>query len=244
MATKQCCDQSIRCTRYVGEEIFSQRYSYLNGKTFGQDDYVRVGSLVNGRESTTDSRWHFTVSAIEQTYSKSWKGESWSNRLEAQIKLYAETYKDQVLNADSTRWARSGRFTTDLAYDLQSVSGFIRNHFVIDNFEITPILRIEKVWMNKEDRLALARDPNLTSDKDVARVNEYHVLQPGLTVGYQFTNLKVFGSAYKGYIAPSKYFAFLVERDGVLVNPLSVEDLSNVKPEVSLNTELGVRGNN
>ncbi len=227
---------------YVGEEIFSQRYSYLNGKTFGQDDYVRVGSLVNGRESTTDSRWHFTVSAIEQTYSKSWKGESWSNRLEAQIKLYAETYKDQVLNADSTRWARSGRFTTDLAYDLQSVSGFIRNHFVIDNFEITPILRIEKVWMNKEDRLALARDPNLTSDKDVARVNEYHVLQPGLTVGYQFTNLKVFGSAYKGYIAPSKYFAFLVERDGVLVNPLSVEDLSNVKPEVSLNTELGVRG--
>lgn len=227
---------------YVGEEIFSQRYSYLDGKTFGDDDYVRVGTITNGRESTTDSRWHFTVAAIEETYSKKWSGENWSNGLEAQFKLYTETYKDQVLAADSTRWARSGRFTTDLAYDLQSVSGYIRNHFVINKFEITPILRVEKVWMNREDRLALARNPNLTSDKDLARVNEYSIFQPGLTLGYQFTNLKVFGSAYKGYIAPSKYFAFLVERDGVLVNPLSAEDLSNVKPEVSLNTELGIRG--
>lgn len=227
---------------YVGEEIFSQRYSYLNGQTFGEDDYVRVGSITNGRESTADSRWHFTVAAIEETYSKKWSGTSWSNGLEAQIKLFSETYKDQVLNADSTRWARSGRFTTDLAYDLQSMSGYIRNHFVIHKFEITPILRIEKVWMNREDRLALARNPNLTTDKDLARVNEYSIFQPGLTLGYQFSNLKVFGSAYKGYIAPSKYFAFLVERDGVLVNPLSAEDLSNVKPEVSLNTELGVRG--
>jgi Fe(3+) dicitrate transport protein len=227
---------------YVGEEIFSQRYGYLDGKTFGQDDYVRVGSITNGRESTADSRWHFTVAAIEETFSKKWTSETWSNNLEAQIKLYSETYKDQVLNADSTRWARSGRFTTDLAYDLQSISGYVRNHFVIHKFEITPILRIEKVWMNREDRLALARNPNLTSDEDLARVNEYSIIQPGLTLGYQFTNLKVFGSAYKGYIAPSKYFAFLVERDGVLVNPLSAEDLSNVKPEVSLNTELGVRG--
>lgn len=227
---------------YVGEEIFSQRFSYLNGKTFGDDDYVRVGTITNGRESTTDSRWHFTVAAIEETYSKKWSGENWSNGLEAQFKLYTETYKDQVLVADSTRWARSGRFTTDLAYDLQSVSGYIRNHFVINKFEITPILRVEKVWMNREDRLALARNPNLTSDKDLARVNEYSIFQPGLTLGYQFSNLKVFGSAYKGYIAPSKYFAFLVERDGVLVNPLSAEDLSNVKPEVSLNTELGIRG--
>jgi len=227
---------------YVGEEIFSQRFSYLEGKTFGDDDYVRVGSVNKGRESTTDSKWHFTVAAIEETYSKKWHGENWSNNLEGQIKLYNETYKDQTLSADSSRWARSGRFTTDLAYNLQSVSGYIRNHFVVKKFEITPILRIEKVWMNREDRLATASNPNTTTDKDLARVNEYSIIQPGLTLGYQFENLKVFGSAYRGYIAPSKYFAFLVERDGVLVNPLSAEDLSNVKPEVSLNSELGVRG--
>jgi Fe(3+) dicitrate transport protein len=227
---------------YVGEEIFSQRYSYLDGKTFGEDDYVRVGIITKGRESAADSRWAFTVAGIEETFSKKWSGKNWSNGLEAQVKLYSETYKDQVLNADSTRWARSGRFTTDLAYDLQSVSGYIRNHFVINKIEITPILRVEKVWMDREDRLALAVNPNLTSDKDLARVNEYSIFQPGLTLAYQFSNLKVFGSAYKGYIAPSKYFAFLVERDGVLVNPLSAEDLSNVKPEVSLNSELGVRG--
>ena len=227
---------------YLGEDIFSQRYSYLIGKTFGDDDYVRVGSISNGRESTTDSKWHFTVSAIEETYTKKWEGEKWSNDIEAQVKFYAETYKDQGLSSDSTRWARSGRYTTDLAYDLQSLSGYVRNHFVIQKFEITPILRMEKVWMNREDRFALARDPNLTTDKDLSRVNEYSIFQPGLTLGYQFSNLKAFGSVYKGYIAPSKYFAFLVERDGVLVNPLTPEDLSNVKPEVSLNAELGVRG--
>lgn len=227
---------------YVGEEIFSQRFGYLEGKTFGDDDYVRVGTITKGRESTTDSRWHFTVATLEETYSKKWKGDNWSNGIEASLKLYTETYQDMVLAADSSRWARNGRFTTDLAYDLKSVSGYIRNHLVVHKLEITPILRIEKVWMNREDRLALARNPNLTTDKDLARVNEYSIFQPGLTLGYQFTNLKVFGSAYRGYIAPSKYFAFLVERDGVLINPLSPEELSNIKPEISLNTELGVRG--
>ena len=227
---------------YVGEEIFSQRYNYLNDKTFGEDDWVRVGAITNGRESTTDSKWQFTVASIEETFSKKWVGEKWSNGLEAQIKLYSETYNDQVLAADSSRWARSGRFITDLAYDLQSVSGYIRNHFVINKFEITPILRIEKVWMDREDRLALARNPNLTTDKELSRVNDYSIFQPGLTLGYQFSNFKVFSSAYRGYIAPSKYFAFLVERDGVLVNPFTPEDLSNIKPEVSINSELGVRG--
>jgi len=227
---------------YVGEEIFSQRYSYLEDKSFGDDDYVRVGAITRGRESTTDSRWHFTVASIEETISKKWQAVKWKNDFEAQIKIYTETYKDQVLAADSTRWARSGRFTTDLAYDLQSISGYVRNHFVFHKFEITPILRAEKVWMNRVDKLGLAQNPNLNSDKDLARVNEYSIFQPGLTLGYQFTNVKVFGSAYRGYIAPSKYFAFLVERDGILVTPLSVEELSNVKPEVSLNSELGVRG--
>lgn len=227
---------------YVGEEIFSQRYGYLDGKSFGDDDYVRVGSINNRRESTTDSKWHFTVAAIEETFSKKWSGDSWSNGLEAHLKLYTETYKDQVLAADSTRWARSGRYTTDLAYNLQSVSGYLRNHFVFHSFELTPILRIEKVWMNREDRLAQSRNPNQNTDKDLARVNDYSIIQPGLTLGYQFPTVKVFGSAYRGYIAPSKYFAFLVERDGVLVNPLSPEELSNIRPEISLNTELGVRG--
>lgn len=227
---------------YLGEEIFSDRYAYLDGLTAGNEDYVRVGKLTNGRESTTDSRWHFTVSAIEETFEKSWQQNHWTNTLELQVKGYRETYKDIVLAADSTRWATNGRFTTDLAYSLASVSGFVRNHFSWQRFQITPILRMEQVWMDQLDRLSASQLPGLEDENDLKRKNSYFIFQPGLTLGYEWDQLKIFGSVYKGYIAPSKYFAFLVERDGVLTNPLAGEFESNIQPEISLNAELGVRG--
>ncbi len=227
---------------YLGEKIFSERYKYLEGQTYKDDDFVRVGAINNKRESTSDSRWNFTVAAMEETFTKKWKSSNWSNQLEAQIRIYNETYKDQVIAADSSRWARSGRFTTDLAYDLQSVSGYIRNHFTLHKFEFTPILRLEKVWMDREDNLANANIPDITGVNNQKRVNTYQIFQPGISLGYVLEDVKVFGSVFRGYIAPSKYFAFLVERDGILTNPLSPQELSNVQPEVSINTELGLRG--
>lgn len=227
---------------YVGEEIFSERYSYLDGQTFGPDDYVRVGRITNGRESTTDSRWNFIVAGVEETLEKSWKGDNWKNDLEVQAKFHHEVYKDRVLAADSSRWARSGVFTTDKVSTLQSLSGYVRNHFEINKIQITPILRVESVWMEQVDWLKVAKDPDLPTDRDLGQVNNYTIFQPGITLGYQFDRIKAFGSVYKGYIAPSKYYAFLVERDGILVNPLPGELISNIKPEVSINAELGIRG--
>ena len=234
--------QASKVREYVGNEIFSQRYAYLEGKSFGKDDYVRVGTLVNGRESTSDSKWAFNVTSLQETFKKSWEGNHINHHIEAQIKAYRETYNDQMLAADSSRWARSGRYTTDLAYDLQSISGYYRHQFDIKNWEFTPILRMEKVWMQREDRLSNAKNPDLTSADDLSRVNTYQVFQPGAAISYHWDNIKFFGSIYKGYIAPSKYFAFLVERDGVLVNPLTPEELSNIKPEKSVNLEVGMRG--
>ena len=228
---------------YVGEDVFSQRYAYLKEGAFTDNDFVRVGSTRNSRESTTDSRWHFTVNSIEETYSKTWQYSKVRHKVEAQIKLYGETYKDQVLAADSSRWARSGRITTDLAYNLYAFSGYIRNQFTLKNLDIAPIIRLEKVWMYREDRLALSRDPYIATDKDLARVNQYLIFQPGLSISYKWKTMNIFTSVYKGYIAPSKYFAFLVERDGILVNPLTPQELSNIRPEESTNTELGIRGN-
>lgn len=227
---------------YVGENIFSDRYSYLEGQSFGENDFVRVGRIRNGRESTTDSRWHFTIAGVEETFQKEWKGsDTWSNSLEAQLKVHSETYKDMILSADSSRWARSGTFTTDLAYSLRSVSGYIRNQFQWKQFHLTPILRFEQVWMDRVDRLAGSTDPNSGGEESASRVNNYNILQPGLTLAYQVNQIKVFGSVYRGYIAPSKYFAFLVERDGVLVPP-DFGNTSNIKPEISLNSEIGIRG--
>jgi Fe(3+) dicitrate transport protein len=228
---------------YVGERIFSEKYKYLEGKEFSEDDFVRVGSLNSKkRESSTNSRWHYTVIAADQTFTNSLFGDQWSNNIEAQIKYHRETYQDMIIAADSSRWARTGRFTTDLDYVLHSISGYVRNHFIYKNLHITPILRWEQVWMDRQDRLALANNPNINTDKDNVRTNSFNILQPGITFALQHNNHKWFGSVYRGYIAPSKYFAFLVERDGILVQPLSTELLSNVKPEISINSELGVRG--
>src|SRR5690606_40716268 len=50
-----------------------------------------------------------------------------------------------------------------------------------------------------------------------------------------------YGSIYQGFIAPSKIFGFFVERNGVLTDPLEGENV-NIKPELSLNLELGWQG--
>lgn len=228
---------------YVGEEIFSQKYSYLEGRTPGDEDYVRVGKINDqGREATTDSKWNFTVTSLDETYEKVFHGDDWQNKIEVQAKLYRETFNDVVLANDSSRWARLGYYKTDLQYALSSISGYFRNQFTYNNFDVTPIFRLERVWMDRVDNLANSKNPNLTSDNEGERVNNYTIFQPGLSLGYRMGETKVFGSIYKGYIAPSKYYGFLVERNGEYVPPVSPEDLSNIKPEVSLNTELGVRG--
>ncbi|MCZ2100157.1 MAG: TonB-dependent receptor [Chitinophagales bacterium] len=227
---------------YVGESIFSEKYKYLEGHTPTDDDYVRVGTIKNGREGTTDSRWNFSVVSLDETFEHNASGDNWLNKFEVQGKFYRETFIDRVLEADSTKWARTGRFTTDIEYALVSLNGYVRNQFTINNFDITPIFRLERVWMDKTDNIVNAKNPNLTSDEGNERVNNYTIFQPGVTLGYRFGDAKVFGSVYKGYIAPSKYYGFWVERDGNLVAPVSPEDLSNIKPEVSLNAELGIRG--
>lgn len=228
---------------YVGEDIFSEKYNYLENQSFGDDDYVRVGTINSkGREATTDSKWNFTVTSLDETYEHTFLGEGWQNKIEIQCKLYRETFIDRVLASDSSKWARSGRFTTDIQYALSSVSGYFRNQFSFKNMDITPIFRLERVWMDRTDNIANAKNPDLTSEEGNERVNNYTIFQPGITLGYRMGEFKVFGSVYKGYIAPSKYYGFLVEHDGVLVPPISQDQLSNIKPETSMNSELGVRG--
>lgn len=227
---------------YVGEEIFSQKYKYLEGKSWGDNDFIRIGAIRNGRESTTNSAWHFTVASIEETFMKNWETNRFKINTEGQIKLHTETYQDLFLVADSSRWARSGRITRDQGYVVNSVSGYLRTQVIYKSIEVTPIIRLENVWMTQNNRFVNAQNPDLTSDREALRTHQYSIAQPGLSVAYKPHRIDFFGSVYRGYIAPSKYFAFLVERNGVLVNPLSPEDLSNVKPELSINTEIGMRG--
>lgn len=226
---------------YVGEQIFNDRYRYLDGLTIDEYDYVRVGKITNGRESTTDSRWIFTVSGLQETFNLDWSSWGEEHHLEVGFKLHQETYKDRFLVADSSRWARSGNPATDLHYYLWSASGYIRNEFNLDKFNITPIIRFEHINMYRQDLLALAQDPDIGSLEEGRLSNKYTVALPGITVGYKIPKGEIYGSVYQGFIAPSKVFGFFVERNGVLTNPFADENI-NVQPELSLNTEIGWRG--
>ncbi|MBC6994479.1 TonB-dependent receptor [Neolewinella lacunae] len=227
---------------YLGEAIFNDRYRYLEGRSFGDEDYVIVGRLRNGRESTTDSRWTYTVSGLKETMEYDWDAFGAQQHLEVGLNLHQETYKDYILTADSSRWARHGRTTTDLWYRLWSSNGFIRNEFKLGKWGITPIIRMEYVDMYRQDLLAVAANPNINSSKEGREPNTYAQLLPGITVDYRTKNGEIFGSYYQGMIAPSKVFGFLVEQDGVITNPLAGQSI-NIDPELSWNREIGWRGN-
>src|SRR5690606_11864465 len=194
---------------YAGASIFKDRYSYIDGLKPGEEDYVIAGRVRNGRESTSDSRWTFRVSGLQETLNARWGG---GHQLEVGLKLHQETYSDRFLLADSSRWARSGEFATDLRYYLWSASGFIRNEFNFDRLCITPITRFEHIDMYWQNVLSLAQNPNLNGIEDGREKNVYNVVMPGITVDYRIAQGELFGSIYQGFIAPSKVFGFLVER--------------------------------
>lgn len=229
-------------SNYVGESIYNNRYSYLNGKTFGDEDYVIVGRVLNGRESTTNSRWTYTVSGLKETMNFEWQAFGKKQHLEAAVNIHRETFKDRFLVADSSRWARNGTMTTDLWYRLWSVNGFIRNEFNIGKWGITPIIRLEHVDMYRQNLLALAQNPNINSTEEGREPNVYTQFLPGITVDYSVQNGEFYASFYQGMIAPSKVFGFLVEQDGIVTNPLAGQSI-NIDPELAWNREIGWRGN-
>jgi len=226
---------------YVGDEIYNDRYSYLNGKTFGEDDYVIVGRVLNGREGTSDSRWTYTVSGVKETMNYQWNAFGEAQNLEASINLHRETFKDRFVVADSSRWARNGRIATDLWYRLWSANGFVQNKFNLGKWGITPILRFEHVDMYRQNLITLAMNPNIGGIDEGKEPNVYNQLLPGITIDYRLKKGELFGSIYQGMIAPSKVFGFLVEQNGVVNIPLAGQSI-NIDPELSWNREIGWRG--
>lgn len=226
---------------YVGEEIFNDRYRYLEGGSFTDDDYVLVGRIRNGREGTTDSRWIFTVAGWQETMDLNWDAFGERHNLEVGAKLYRETYNDATLQADSSRWGRSGLITADLYYRLWSLSGYVRNMFRFADFRVTPIFRVEHVDMFRQNQLALSRDPLLEGSDENRQYNTYDVFLPGLTLSWVPRNNEIYTSLYEGFIAPNSGAGFLVERNGVVADPLAGESI-DIPPELSLVAEAGWRG--
>lgn len=232
---------------YLGNDIYNDRYSYLDGQTFGTDDYIRVGKVAAGKESTRARNRTFRVAGAQQSVKYNIEKEDFKMNFEFSIKGHWETFANTEIKNDSSRFARSGTVDRDQFYELAAYSGFIKDKFTYKKVAFTPSLRYELVDMYGFDKLAISKMSDNNGSKYFgSQKNTYSSFIPGASLSYdvlnKFTNkLNVFAGIYKGYTAPISDNAFLNVEDGIVSTPTTEKPI-NRAPEVSLNYEAGLRG--
>ncbi|MCC6370769.1 MAG: TonB-dependent receptor [Bacteroidia bacterium] len=232
---------------YLGESIYNNRYSYLNGQEFGNNDFVRVGKVSAGKESTRARNRTFKVAGIQQSVKYDFAANNFKMKLEAALKGHWESFNNIEIKNDSSRFARSGVIDKDQFYQLAAYSAFVKTKLSFKKISITPTLRYELVQMYGFDRLSISKMSNNTGSKYFgSQKNTYSGFIPGLCMAYDILNehknkLNVFGGIYKGYTAPIADNAFLNVENGLVSTPTADKPINRL-PEISINYELGVRG--
>jgi Fe(3+) dicitrate transport protein len=233
--------------QYLGEEIYYDRFSYLDGQTFGANDYIRVGKVVNGRESTRARNRTFKVAGIQETLKYDFAKNDFKFNAEISLKGHFESFANIEMKNDSSRFSRSGTVDKDQLYTLATYSVYLKTKFSFKKLSFVPSLRFESLQMYGFDKIAISKMTDNDGSKNFGSLkNTFTTLLPGASLSYAFldqntTKLCVFGGIYKGYTAPIADFAFLNVEDGVVSKP-TVDREINRKPEESLNYEFGLRG--
>lgn len=232
---------------YLGDAIYNDRYSYLDGKTFGADDYIRVGKVVAGKESTRARNRMFRIGGAQMAVKYTLNRGELKMNLEVAVKAHFETFNNVEIKNDSSRFSRSGIMDKENFYELSAYSAYLKDKFSYKKFSVTPSIRYEWVQMFSIDRFAVSKLANndgsryFGSDKNI-----YSSIIPGGTVAYDLlsspaNNLTVYAGIYKGYNAPTAEVGFLNVEDGIVSTPSASKPI-NRAPEVSLNYEGGFRG--
>lgn len=230
---------------YVGDEIYNDRYAYLEGQTFGNDDWVRVGKIANGRESTKARNRLFKVAGVQETMKMDWVAGKLQGKLEVGVKAHFESFNNQEIKNDSSRFARSGSIVVDELYRLSSYSGYVKNTFTLGGFAFAPVVRYEVVEMTQTDLLANAASPVNTGDDNFGVTkNTFSSLLPGANLSYTLRKdcgeVSFYTGAYKGYTPPTSGVGFLRVEDNEVSAPATGET-PNMLPETSINAEAGIR---
>lgn len=230
---------------YVGDEIYFDRYNYLEGQSSGNNDWVRVGKIVNGRESTKARNRLFKVAGVQETMRMDWVAGRITGKLEVGAKAHWESFNNQEIKNDSSRFARSGTIVLDELFRLSAWSGYVKNTFTIGKLAFAPVVRYEIVEMTQTDLLANAASPGNTGDDDFGITrNTFSSLLPGANLSYTMRGLKnevvLYAGAYKGYTPPTSGVGFLRVEDGEVTAP-QTDETANMLPETSINAEAGVR---
>ncbi len=230
---------------YVGDEIYFDRYNYLEGQTFGNDDWVRVGKIVNGRESTKARNRLFKVVGVQETMKMDWDAGKVHGKLEVGAKAHFESFNNQEIKNDSSRFGRSGVIVLDELYKLASYSGYVKNTFTLGSLAIAPVLRYEIVQMTKVDLLLNSVSPDNSGNEDFGKTtNTFSSLLPGANITYSLhcktSDITFYSGVYKGYTPPTSGVGFMRVEDE-MVNSLPAGETPNMLPESSINAEAGVR---
>ena len=233
---------------YVGEDLFAEKYSYLQG-SFTNDDYVRVGRLENGRESTKARNRLFRVAGIKEELEWNYSiNEDLNGTLLVGLNAHTEQFFNQEIVNDSSRFSRSGEIVKDQKYLLSAFSGFVKNQITCKKLSVSPMLRYELVNMRKFNLLSIASDPLNDGSKNYGAINNsFGQMLPGMNVNYvlldsTLNHLELYSGAYMGYTPPTSSVGFIgVDEEGS-VNTSPEEENINMRPELSRSYEFGVRG--
>ncbi|MBK9284615.1 MAG: TonB-dependent receptor [Sphingobacteriaceae bacterium] len=234
-------------TNYLKEDIISNRFTYLNGATFGPDDYIRVGKIANGKESALARNRIFKFGGVQETFKYNIEKNSFKMNLEVVAKIHAEGFNNMEIKNDSSRFARSGTIVKDQYFELYSYSGVIKDKFSYGRVYFTPYLRYETVEMRSFDKLAISKMPANNGDRNYGSLyTNYSSLIPGASVVFNFmknekNDLSLYTGIYKGYTAPTAEVGFLNVEDGK-VSAVTANKPANRTPETSINYEIGLRG--
>lgn len=232
---------------YLGEEIYNERYSYLDGQTFGNDDWIRVGKVVKGKESTRARNRKFNVAGIEEIAKYTWKRNQLRGKLEAGLKHHVEEFYDIEISNDSSRFARSGKLAKDNKFILNASSAYVKNSFTYNRITIAPSVRYELIEMKRFDMLKISQNPANNGTKNFgSNENTFETLLAGAALSYDLiekenNTVNLYGGVYQGYTPPTSGYAFLSVDNGVVNASPKEEDPINILPEKSINYEIGVR---
>lgn len=230
---------------YLGEDIAAERYGYLEGVAFTDNDFIRVGKISNGREGVKARNRVFGVTGFQERFN--WNNGSDNNfevGVDVGLDYRMEFFGNQEITNDSSRFARSGNIVKDERYILNTTGSFVKLQLEYKGFSLEPILRYDWVKMSRQNLLGLADDVDQTGDKDYGKLfNTFHAFIPGVNVGYNLSTrhqYSFFAGVYKGFTPPTSGFGFLSVEDGEVSSPADNEEI-NMKPETSINFDIGFR---
>ncbi len=145
------------------------------------------------------------------------------NEADFGVRYHIENQNRLQINGN-TPTARTGTTVENNFRGAKAFSGYVQNRFIIGNLTITPGVRIERIDLDRTNRLA---NGGLGARGDVALTQ----VIPGIGVSYNLkSRATFFAGVHRGFAPPRV--------EDIISNAGGVVDLD---PELSWNTEVGVR---